>query len=122
MKKFVVLFLLVCLVANVQADCTKDGQFHWSTCYGLQHGAIQLGAMGIAGLLEDRLDLPEATSDVVGGIGCAGFIYHETKGQGNLFHNADRFMDWAVPCGIALDHSVKGFRVLPNGIAFWREW
>lgn len=75
--------------------------------YGLTHGAIA-GAATLA----TAYIYPPATP-YVGAIACGWFIYRETQGPGNLFHStgsssdADRIMDWVVPCSVA------------GGLSYW---
>jgi len=112
MKLIAIILLL--FTSNVLAeDCTNDGEYHWSTCYGLQHAIITVGAVSLAGAIHEKAKKPVAA------IACGTFIALELHGDGGLFMDTDRFMDWALPCTIGAE---MGWGIMPNGIAFWRRW
>lgn len=99
--KWIILLLL--LATNVSAqDCTNDGEYSWTTCYGLEHGIIELATIKGVDLLEEPLGLPNHASRIAGGAACTAFIVREWRLSGGPFHDADRALDWIVPCAIGI--------------------
>lgn len=95
-KTIIAAALLAASTGALAADCNKDGKFHWSTCFGLQHSiitAVVQGAMGEA-----------SGGDLYAPVGigaCAVFIGLELRGKGGLFDSPDRTLDWIAPCATA---------------------
>ncbi len=89
------------LATNVSAsDCTYDGEYSWTTCYGLEHAIIEAAIIKGVDMIEKPLGLANETSRIAGAIACVGFIYREMQGSGGPFQDPDRAFDWIVPCTI----------------------
>ncbi len=97
--KWIILILM--LATNVSAqDCTYNGEYSWTTCYGLEHAIIEVAIIKGVDMIEEPLGLPNKTSRIAGAAACVAFVYREIRGGGGPFHNLDQALDWIVPCTI----------------------
>lgn len=88
-------------------DCTRDGKFSKTTCYGVEHGVIAAAVVGAATAIDARAALPV-------GVGtCAVFFAREATSVSGAFGSADDILDWVTPC------VVSGFIVWKWGDQTW---
>ncbi len=97
--KWIIPLLLAATSVSAQ-DCTNDGEYSWTTCYGLEHGVIEFAIIKGVDMVEEPLGLPNKTSRIAGYTACGAFFFRELDGGGGPFHNVDQALDWIVPCAI----------------------
>lgn len=71
--------------------CTHAGRFPLITCFGIQHALISIVVLGI-GYLVSPWTVPGLSITLT-----SVFIARELAGQGNLWKDADRLLDWLLP-------------------------
>lgn len=76
-------------------DCTRDGKFSKSTCYGIEHGLIAGVVVGSATAIDRRLALP------FGAGACVGFFIREAVSVSGAFGSPDDIFDWVTPCAVS---------------------
>ena len=117
-------WMVVALVIFLSMPASAD---NYGTTHALATAGVTLGTAYVA---------PEYTW-VAGAASCGYFVYRESRGPGNLFgypsdyqgkhSDADRILDWTLPCLTALGLTVWEtkygiFYPRPDGIAFRGEW
>lgn len=104
MKHIIGALLLIFSSAAFSVDwdsCTHDGKYSKFTCYGVQHGVYAAIGVGLFTAMDPRL------APVAAAGGCGIALIHESNGPGNLFKDADRIMDWVVPCAVGAAIAMK---------------
>lgn len=90
------LLIASCAHAIDWDECTHDGKYAKSTCYGIEHGVYAAIGVGVFTAIDARM----APIAAAGACGIA--MLREGNGPGSMFENADRVFDWVVPCAVGL--------------------